>query len=440
MTQPAIRVQGLSKRYRIGQREARQDTLAGAILSTARKPFGNLKRLRRLAHFDAEDSKDTLWALREVDFEVERGHAIGIIGRNGAGKTTLLKILSRITSPTAGRIELAGRVASLLEVGTGFHPELTGRENIFLNGTILGMRRAEVQDKLDAIVAFSGIERFLDTPIKRYSSGMAVRLAFSVAAHLEPEILLIDEVLAVGDAEFRKRCLGKMRQVAHEGRTVLFVSHNLGAIAALTTDTILLSEGRIAFRGDTQTAIQEHLAVDPHGSAFLETRSDRDGDGSTRLVALRIESLGNGPGVTSGSRLAIHLEYERASFRSRVDFLIDLRDGLGTKVFHLSSEGSIRDRPTRGWVTCQTGELRLGPGTYYVDVAAVEGNRLLDRVQSACSLEVVADADVPLQLLRSSRAGLCLLPQAWHVSKETPGRLADGGDTKSLHSTPPETL
>ena len=224
---PVIQAERVSKQYRIGTREVAYETLRESIMEAARSP---LKRLRRR---NGESSNDTIWALEDVSFEVTPGEVVGIVGRNGAGKSTLLKILSRITEPTSGRIELYGRVASLLEVGTGFHPELTGRENIFLNGAILGMKKAEIDRKFDQIVDFAEIERFIDTPVKRYSTGMYMRLAFAVAAHLEPEILLIDEVLAVGDAAFQKKCLGKLGNVAKGGRTVLFVSHNLQAVADL---------------------------------------------------------------------------------------------------------------------------------------------------------------------------------------------------------------
>ena len=238
------------------------------------------------------DQIEEFWALKDVSFEVQEGEVLGIIGRNGAGKSTLLKILSRITEPTSGRITLRGRVASLLEVGTGFHPELTGRENIFLNGAILGMSRAEIRKKFDEIVAFAEIEKFLDTPVKRYSSGMYVRLAFAVAAHLEPEILIVDEVLAVGDAEFQKKCLGKMNEVSRrDGRTVLFVSHNMAAVTQLTERAILLSHGSIAHSGECQSVVQFYLA-ESRGRGIVEfdvrnqTRR-HGGTGDARIISLR---------------------------------------------------------------------------------------------------------------------------------------------------------
>jgi lipopolysaccharide transport system ATP-binding protein len=250
MSDLAIRVTDLGKQYRLGATQERYRTLRDSLAAWGRAPLGWLKRGERPA----------FWALRGVDFEVRQGQVLGVIGRNGAGKSTLLKILSRVTEPSAGCAEIHGRVGSLLEVGTGFHPELTGRENIFLNGAILGMKRSEIERKFDEIVAFSEVEKFIDTPVKRYSSGMYLRLAFAVAAHLEPEILVVDEVLAVGDAEFQRKCLGKMSDVAHEGRTVLFVSHNMSAILRLTDEAIVLEGGQLVLRAPSQAAVDYYLA------------------------------------------------------------------------------------------------------------------------------------------------------------------------------------
>src|SRR6059036_3777252 len=273
MSDIAIRCEGLSKLYRIGEQE-RYKALRDVIADTAAAPFRRLRqtisRNGSRANGDGSEIRNPqsairdshIWALDDVSFEVKRGEVVGIIGRNGAGKSTLLKILSRITEPSAGRVEIRGRVASLLEVGTGFHPELTGRENIYLNGAILGMARTEIRRKFDEIVAFAEVEKFLDTPVKRYSSGMYVRLAFAVAAHLEPEILVVDEVLAVGDAEFQKKCLGKMSEVAKGGRTVLFVSHNMAAINRLCRRGLLLEEGHVKFDGDAQTATSMYMVTD----------------------------------------------------------------------------------------------------------------------------------------------------------------------------------
>jgi lipopolysaccharide transport system ATP-binding protein len=277
-SETAIKVEKISKIYRIGLKEEMADTFGGIILDVIRSPLKNYQKYRSLYSFrdiklnrDREsnnNSKDIIWALRDVSFEVKRGEVLGIIGRNGAGKSTLLKILSRITDPTLGRAEVHGRISSLLEVGTGFHQELTGRENVYLNGTILGMKKKELDIRFDEIVDFSGVEKFIDTPVKRYSSGMMVRLAFSVAAHLEPEILLVDEVLAVGDADFQRKCLTKMEDVGHEGRTVLFVSHNMAAITRLCQRAIFLDEGQVKKDGPAHQVVSEYL--NPAGGTSAE--------------------------------------------------------------------------------------------------------------------------------------------------------------------------
>lgn len=256
MTDIAIHVDKLSKKYKLGAMYERQDTLRDFLVSMVRSPF------RKKPVSDNQ----ILWALKDISFDIERGSVIGIVGRNGAGKSTLLKVLSRVTDPTSGIGEIRGRVGSLLEVGTGFHPELTGRENIYLNGAILGMKRTEIEKKYDEIVEFSEVSKFIDTPVKRYSSGMYLRLAFAVAAHLEPDILVVDEVLAVGDAEFQRKCLGKMSDVAEQGRTVLFVSHNMSAILRLTTETLVMEKGRIVKRAPSNEAVDYYLS-----SGFAET-------------------------------------------------------------------------------------------------------------------------------------------------------------------------
>ena len=264
----AITVENLSKCYRIGLKEAIHDSLGAAMIDFLKSPLSNYRKYRSLYKFDdlvAEDdleSKGILWALKDISFDVNQGEAIGIIGRNGAGKSTLLKVLSKITHPTTGRAVIRGRISSLLEVGTGFHPELTGRENVFLNGTILGMSKREIDTKFDEIVDFSGIEKFIDTPVKRYSSGMKVRLAFSVAAHLEPDLMVVDEVLAVGDARFQKKCLSKMEDVGSKGRTVLFVSHNMPAITRLCPRALLMERGRIVEDGPAGGVVAKYLTAE----------------------------------------------------------------------------------------------------------------------------------------------------------------------------------
>jgi lipopolysaccharide transport system ATP-binding protein len=298
----AIKAENISKRYRIGMKDQIHDSISAAFLSFIKSPISNYRKYRSLYHFNDIDSdkfhgpttngSDIIWALRDASFEVKRGEVLGIIGRNGAGKSTLLKILCKITDPTGGYAEIRGRISSLLEVGTGFHSELTGRENIYLNATILGMKKVEVDQKFDEIVDFSGVEKFIDTPVKRYSSGMTVRLAFSVAAYLEPEILLIDEVLAVGDADFQKKCLKKMENIGQEGRTVLFVSHNMSAITRLCGRAILLDKGLVKEDGSSQQVVRSYLTSGSDSPAQQEWPDPAKapcGD-VARLVAVRVRT------------------------------------------------------------------------------------------------------------------------------------------------------
>jgi lipopolysaccharide transport system ATP-binding protein len=294
MSEPIVKVRNLSKRYRIGAAERGYKTFREVIMEGITYPVRNFNRLRRLTDFKDDVEKDVVWALKDVSFDVNEGEVLGVIGRNGAGKSTLLKILSRITEPTSGSVEIRGRLSSLLEVGTGFHPELTGRENIFLNGAVLGMRKHEIERKFDEIVAFSEIGRFIDTPVKRYSSGMYVRLAFAVAAHLEPEVLLVDEVLAVGDIAFQKKCLGKMEEVAKGGRTVIFVSHNMGAIRALCHSAVWLDGGQLFKKGTSDEVVREYEDQQPKwvidDSASVVERNREDVDGNSFYIS-RVEML-----------------------------------------------------------------------------------------------------------------------------------------------------
>ena len=310
----AVRAEGISKIFRIGIQDKTPDSLVSMLGNLLRSPLTNYRKYRSLYRFDdvAPDTSvrsDVIWALHDVSFEVRQGEVLGIIGRNGAGKSTLLKILTRITPPTRGQIEIHGRVSSLLEVGTGFHRELTGRENIYLNGTILGMKKREVEAKFDEIVAFSGIERFLDTPVKRYSSGMAVRLAFSVAAHLEPEILIIDEVLAVGDAEFQKKCINKMQDVGRAGRTVLFVSHNMPAVSMLCQRAILLNSGQKMRDGSAHDVVAAYLNADSGVPAAREwTPETAPGTEVARLYSVRAVTRQRRSATTFDMRQEIGLE------------------------------------------------------------------------------------------------------------------------------------
>ena len=372
MSEPIISIEGLGKRYRIRrfqeghQYVALRDVLAAKLAAPVRWWRGNgHRRFEHNEHF---------WALKDVDVDIFEGDVIGIIGRNGAGKSTLLKILSGITEPTEGRVTLNGRVASLLEVGTGFHPELTGRENIFLNGAILGMTRSEIGRKFDEIVAFAEVEKFLDTPVKRFSSGMYVRLAFAVAAHLEPEILIIDEVLAVGDAEFQKKCLGKMRAVATtDGRTVLFVSHNIHAIQTLCTRAVLLNAGRVQAAGPTAAVVGQYIAQDDSSSGERTwSMGEAPGDGNARLTAVRVRSNRHISAVASNRRpVLVELDFVANTTHPGLCVGFDLMNAEGITVLRTYQTDQAPDR----WPPVRIGHNRwqcvipsgfLNGGTYYV--------------------------------------------------------------------------
>jgi len=323
MSDIAIKAENLSKRYRIGLKEELHDTFIGALTSWVKYPLSSFRRLQKLSKFsDDGGSEDIFWALKDVSMEVRSGEVLGIIGKNGAGKSTLLKILSRITAPTGGRVRVNGRVTSLLEVGTGFHPELTGRENVFLNAAILGMSKEEISRKFDKIVDFSGVEKFIDTPVKRYSSGMGVRLAFAIAAHLDPDILIIDEVLAVGDVEFQKKCLGKMGEVTAEGRTVLFVSHNMAAIESFCKRVLLLDKGSILLDGDAQAVIDKYLnmGVAQGGEKIWADMHRAPGDEEARLRSVQVLDRNGGVSTFFDVRDPVFLEMEYWVLRD-VDWL-----------------------------------------------------------------------------------------------------------------------
>jgi len=307
MSETVIRVENLSKRYRIGTQQ-QPETFAQQIRHSLSYPWRNFKRLANLTNFGEEDDESIFWALRDINFEVKKGEVLGIIGHNGAGKSTLLKILSRITEPTSGQVAIKGRVSALLEVGTGFHPELTGKDNIYMNGTILGMTKKEIDAKYDEIVAFSGVEKHIYTPVKFYSSGMKVRLAFSVAAHLEPEILVIDEVLAVGDADFQKKCLGKMESVASQGRTVLFVSHNMAAVEGLCSKALQLQDGAIKFVGNTEDTIRKYLSFSKSNEKtdLLEINNNK----YIHLQNVILRSTNGDNVIRSGHNIEISFRYE----------------------------------------------------------------------------------------------------------------------------------
>jgi lipopolysaccharide transport system ATP-binding protein len=308
VSKEVIRVEHLSKRYRLGLKEKQSETLIGQISQALRSPWNNLKRLRELNKFGQEDDS-VFWALKDISFEVNEGEVLGIIGKNGAGKSTLLKILSQITEPTSGKIEIHGRVASLLEVGTGFHPELSGRENIYMNGTILGMTRKEIDSKLDEIIDFSGVEKFIDTPVKFYSSGMKVRLGFSVAAHLDPEILIIDEVLAVGDFEFQAKCLGKMESVSRDqGRTVIFVSHNLKAIKNICSRCISLEKGILKDNGDVNYILKNYLYSFNNYNVYAPDENDLAWVKSVFVSSFNSEEIISGCGLNIELIIAVETQ------------------------------------------------------------------------------------------------------------------------------------
>ncbi len=395
----ALRAKDIAKRYRLGARIDPNPTLRDSLVSVA----------RRLLDFGSQAMPaPELWALDGVSFEIGSGEVVGIVGRNGAGKSTLLKILSRITEPTRGRIEVYGRVGSLLEVGTGFHPELSGRENIFLNGSILGMRRREIAARFDEIVDFAELEGFLDTPVKRYSSGMYVRLAFAVAAHLEPEILLIDEVLAVGDAAFQKKCLGKMSEIAQGGRTVLFVSHNTAAMQHLCRRGILLDGGRVVADGPMEGVLETYLRGLRIAAPWdLTGWTDRQGAGRVRFTGVRFEDGAGAPisqGV-SGRPLTIALDYvttegattegvtlpaERHWPNCRVSVAIS--DRLGQTLFNCSSELVIRDPidlPGAGTLRCHIPHLPLSQNEYLLTLFLEVNRQVEDWLLHAIELEVV---------------------------------------------------
>lgn len=396
-----ISVDNLSKRYIIGHQHLKgRRTFREAIVQSV-KNIGSRFKHSFSGNINPGSSLEEFWALRDINFEVEEGERIGIIGRNGAGKSTLLKVLSRITEPTTGNIVLNGRVASLLEVGTGFNGELTGRENIFLNGAILGMKREEIRRKFDEIVDFSGVEKFLDTPVKRYSSGMYVRLAFAVAAHLEPEILIVDEVLAVGDAEFQKKCLGKMQDVSlSEGRTVIFVSHNMGAIQALCNRVTVLDSGKIMFEGSTTEGINFYLNNNRTTSLArrLFERTDRQGNGKLRAIDLYIE---DNEGIRtqqllSGETYLVKLEYVKEHEGRLRNIYVSLDIHGENDWRYLMFANSFEDKlfnaeNHEGVISCRIENFPLSTGRYYFTVFISFGGQseILDSIVNASEFEVI---------------------------------------------------
>jgi lipopolysaccharide transport system ATP-binding protein len=414
---PAIRAENLSKRYRLGGPRGGYGTLAESLVASA----GRLaRRLTGRAARTPVAPTGEFWALKDVGFEVRPGEVVGIIGRNGAGKSTLLKILSRIVEPTTGRAEIRGRLGSLLEVGTGFHPELTGRENVYLNGSMLGMTRREIARKFDEIAAFSGVEAFLDTPVKRYSSGMFVRLAFAVTAHLEPDILVVDEVLAVGDGAFQRKCFEKMEQLRRSGRTVLVVSHNLGAILSLCSRAINLEHGKVMSEGPVDREVTWYLArLTDASRRELAERQDRDGDQSVRLVRV---SFTDGAGrevahPVSGEELRVVLAAEAADPDAVVDYVaLSCWTSDGAKVFHVDNTQTGRAVSATGRVreyVCRIPRLPLPPGLYHWNAMLAGGGQTRDHVYAAAATEVQAGDFYRNGRAANAEGGLVLLDHEW---------------------------
>ena len=403
MSDIIIAVEKLSKRYLVGHQSSQRESYTALrdVIGREAKSF-----VRKAADFVSGrqivqgDEVEEFWALRDVSFEVKRGEVLGVIGRNGAGKSTLLKILSRITEPERGRAILRGRVASLLEVGTGFHPELTGRENIFLNGAILGMTRAEIARKFDEIVAFAEVERFLDTPVKRYSSGMHMRLAFAVAAHLESEIIVLDEVLAVGDAEFQKKCLAKMQDVASkEGRTILFVSHNMAAVESMCGSAILLVDGQSVAQGETSTVVQEYLRDMSRLSAGpLSKRTDRTGSGAIRFLSASLAAR-DGTDVSAfrcGDEAVLHFAIENRTGGElrNVQLSLGIDDEMGQRVGLLDSTlvgaDILRLSTGVGRVSVVITKMALMPGRYHLTLYSTVDGTIADWIKNAVVFDVEA--------------------------------------------------
>lgn len=421
-----IKVENLSKQYRLGT--INYGTLYQDLQSWWAKIRGkddpNAPIIHPSSEIAARMSNEAFLALNDVSFEVKQGEIIGIIGRNGAGKSTLLKILSRVTAPTRGTVKIRGRVASLLEVGTGFHPELTGRENIYLNGAILGMRKKEIDHKFDEIVDFSGVEKFIDTPVKRYSSGMYVRLAFAVAAHLDPEILLVDEVLSVGDAAFQKKCLVRMGEAAEGGKTVLFVSHNMSAVAALCSRAYWLDSGRIAMSGVTGVVVHEYLKSIQmrDGALLLKDRHDRDGTGAVRATEVAIEDL-HGKRLQfakAGEGIRFVISY-LAGFEGNLDEVVahlTILDSQNHRIFCCMSDvagSELRNLPIMGQIVCILQELPLVPGRYDLHLS-LHANRLLaDKIYFVASFQVVGGDFFGTGRLPPEYVGSIMVRHTWCV-------------------------
>lgn len=426
MTDIAIKAEKISKRYRIGLKEEMHDSLFGAMASWTKSPLKNFKQLRKLSKFkENEAAKDIIWALKDISFEVKQGEIIGIIGRNGAGKSTLLKILSCITNPTLGRAIINGRVASLLEVGTGFHPELTGRENIYLNATILGMSKKEVDRKFDEIVAFSEVEKFIDTPVKRYSSGMNVRLAFAVAAHLEPEILLVDEVLSVGDAKFQKKSIGKMNEISKGGRTVLFVSHNMAAILNLCETAYWLDNGYIKDYGEVSQLIQRYLSegiIESEASLINHPNRSSKRVPLLRKIRLLHEEIPTSTFRTNGS-LTIEIECQSEALKT-LSFGFAIKDATGSRIFATNMKQYNQVFQSSGdcdVLRVNIEKLPLTPGYYGISLYFGCESYDLDSIENAINFDVLWDKAIDLATPPQPNWGPLYIPVMWESRKINQG-------------------
>jgi lipopolysaccharide transport system ATP-binding protein len=415
MSHVAIQTNELGKSYVLGLHQARN--LRELVTDTARHPVRTLSQQRK-----KPTEKDVLWALKDISFTINDGEVVGLIGHNGAGKSTILKLLSRITEPSLGYADVTGRVGSLLEVGTGFHPELTGRENIYLNGAILGMRRAEIRKRFDEIVEFSEVERFLDTPVKRYSSGMSVRLAFSVAAHLEPEILLVDEVLAVGDASFQRRSMAKMTEVAREGRTIVFVSHNMGTIRSLCQRGILLERGRVVADAPADKAIDQYLQMlERASSEDLLERLDRDARarGGTRIRRVAVvDQVSGQPDVVIGGRAAkivIEVTKPLAGMECRVNLVNSLGNPVTRLDSSLASPNDVRDPGLKTELECLIDPLPLMAGRYRVDVRVNSGERVEDGLEGAAYFDVEPGSVAGRPMPPNAANGDMVVTHSWRL-------------------------
>lgn len=416
-----ITVDGLSKRYIIGHKRQKDDGIRHAIEDFIRSPLRALFPDRSLQ----QTEKEEFWALKDVSFSIRRGDVVGVIGRNGAGKSTLLKILSRITEPTSGKIEIQGRIASLLEVGTGFHQELSGRENIFLNGAILGMNRQEIRRKFDEIVAFSEVEQFLDTPVKRYSSGMYVKLAFSVAAHLDPEIMVIDEVLAVGDTAFQQKCLERIRSISNEGKTVLFVSHQLSTVHSLCKKGILLEKGRVAFFGDSSSAIAQYLSHNnsTSGSWRRENKISDPPDLSFHSATIK-NSKGTATSEIDGNEVfTLDLELIASKSYANAQVAVRFTNGQGIVAFTSCNTDTTKDfveiAKGRHSFTLTFDATMFMPGSYTLKIAAhIPQEKLLDLIDDEITFSV-HDTGNHINKLKDNRLGILCPVIPWKHQKRT---------------------